>query len=166
MEDLTYSGNEALMEEVHKENLQNQYTKEGVYVIHTLLGNWMEYGKKLLARFDEYEGFTPKTKQSQIGVNTHIPENEITIQNYPNPFNPSTQINYRIPSNSKVSVKIYDVFGRVVAVLVDNEFQNAGWHSTDWRAEKINGNPVSSGIYFCRILSNSQVRTIKLVLMK
>lgn len=166
LEDLTYTGNEKLMEDVHKENLENLYTKDGVFVIHTLLGNWLKYGKKLLANFDKYEGFTPKTKQQGLGQNMNIPENGIVMQSYPNPFNPTTQIKYGIPSDSKVTVKIYDILGKEIAVLINNEFQNEGWHYTNWNGEDSNGNPVSSGIYFCRILYKSQVQTIKLMLIR
>ncbi|MFO7447312.1 MAG: two-component regulator propeller domain-containing protein [Ignavibacteriaceae bacterium] len=94
------------------------------------------------------------------------PELFTLYQNYPNPFNPSTQIKYGIPSDNKVSIKIYNVLGKEIAVLVNNEIKTAGWHQTSWNSEDINGNRVSSGIYFCRIFYNSQVQTIKLMLVK
>jgi len=166
LEDLTYTGNEKLMEEVHKENRENQYTKDGVFIIHTLLGNWLKYGKKLLDNFEEYKGFFPRIGDQGLGQNMTIPKNEVVIQNYPNPFNPSTQIRYGIPSDSKISVKIYDIIGKEIAVLVDNEFKTAGWHNANWNGEDMNGNSVSSGIYFCRILYKSQVQTIKLMLAR
>ncbi len=166
LEDLTYTGNEALMEQVHGENLESQYTKEGVFVIHTLIGNWMKYGEKLLAHFDEYKGFTPKTEQSGSIQNINIPKNEIMIQNYPNPFNPSTQIRYGVPLDSRITVKIYDILGREVAVLANNEFRNAGWHIVSWDGRGVNGSQVSSGVYFCRITSGSQARTLKLLMVR
>lgn len=166
LEDLTYAGNEKLMEDVHKENLVNLYTKDGVFVIHTLLGNWLKYGKKLLANFDEYKGFSPKTAEQGLGQNMNIPENGIVIQSYPNPFNPTTQIKYGMPSDSKVTVKIYDILGKEVVVLINNEFKSAGWHYTNWNGKDSNSNLVSSGIYFCRILYKSQVQTIKLMLIR
>jgi len=166
LEDLTYIGNEKLMEDIHKENLENQYTKDGVFIIHTLLGNWLKYGQKLLDNFEEYKGFTPQTKESNLQQSLNVPKDRIVIQNYPNPFNPTTQIKYGIPSNSKVTVKIYDVLGKEIVTLVNNELQAAGWHNTNWDGRNINGNAVSSGIYFCRISSNSQVSTIKLMLVR
>jgi hypothetical protein len=166
LEDLTFTGNDKLMEAVHKENLENQLTKEGAFIIHTLQGNWMKYGKKLLANFDEYKGFIPSKGESGLGQNISIPTNEVIIKNYPNPFNPSTQIKYGIGSEGKVTISIYDILGRQIALLINNEFQVAGWHTTTWNGKDMNGNSVSSGIYFCQLLSGRQVQTTKLILMR
>ena len=166
MEDLTYLGNETLMEKVHKENLENQYNEKGAFVIHTLTGNWLNYGKKILADFDEYKGFTPKTDDEDYGDNTTLPDNRIVIQSYPNPFNPTTQIRYGIPENSNVTIKIYDILGREIATLVNNELQTAGWHNTVWNGKDSMGKNVSSGIYFCSIVSATEIQTIKLMLVR
>ena len=66
-------------------------------------------------------------------------------QNYPNPFNPSTSINFSIPRNSFVSLKIYDIKGSLVWTLV-NENMNAGEYKYDYNAFKL-----ASGIYLYRI---------------
>ncbi|MCL5020243.1 MAG: dockerin type I domain-containing protein, partial [Bacteroidetes bacterium] len=86
-------------------------------------------------------------------------------QNYPNPFNPSTTIGYQLPASSEVSLKIYDVLGREVAVLV-NRRQNAGVYKVEFDGSKFAG-----GVYFCRIVvhgndGKSFVATKKLVLAK
>ena len=70
-------------------------------------------------------------------------------QNFPNPFNPSTTINYQLPTNSKVSLKIYDILGREVAALV-NEGQSAGMYSTSFNSTQLAG-----GVYFYRIDATS-----------
>ena len=66
-------------------------------------------------------------------------------QNYPNPFNPSTKIEYDIPRNSFVVIKVYDITGKELNVLVNKE-QEAGKYLTEWTPEGM-----GSGIYFYRI---------------
>jgi hypothetical protein len=82
------------------------------------------------------------------------------MQNYPNPFNPSTIIRYQIPENVTVSIKIYDVAGREVKTLV-NEQQSMGWHEITFNAAELAG-----GIYFCRLLSGTLTSTKKITLLK
>ena len=166
LEDLTYSDNEKMMEEVRLENRENQYTKDSVFVIHTLLDNWLKFGKKLLASFDDYKGFNSQMKELQLDERNVIQESKLVIQNYPNPFNPITQINYNIPSDNRISIIIYDILGNKISVLVDNEFQTAGWHNIKWNGTDINSDQVSSGIYFCQITSGSLVNTIKLMMLR
>jgi hypothetical protein len=74
-----------------------------------------------------------------------IPQEFALQQNYPNPFNPSTIITYQLPIINYVTLKVYDVLGRVVKTLV-NERQAAGMHSVTFNAAGL-----SSGIYFYRI---------------
>jgi hypothetical protein len=83
-------------------------------------------------------------------------------QNYPNPFNPSTNISYQLSSGSFVSLKIYDVLGREVGVLV-NEFQTAGMHSVNLMAEKYN---LTAGVYFYRLITGNYSSTKKMILLK
>lgn len=82
------------------------------------------------------------------------------MQNYPNPFNPSTIIRYQIPENVTVSIKIYDVAGREVKTLVDEQ-QSMGWHEITFNAAELAG-----GIYFCRLLSGTLTSTKKITLLK
>lgn len=86
-------------------------------------------------------------------------------QNYPNPFNPTTKIKYSIPSDAKgemanVKLIIYDILGREVAVLV-NEEQKPGNYEVDWDARKF-----SSGVYFYQIKTASFTNTKKMMLIK
>ena len=82
------------------------------------------------------------------------------MQNYPNPFNPSTIIEYQVPTFSRVNLKVYDVLGREVALLV-NEAKNAGQYSVKWDAP---GMP--SGIYFCRITTENFSQVKRMLLIK
>lgn len=81
-------------------------------------------------------------------------------QNYPNPFNPSTQIKYAISKAGNVSLKIYDMLGRVVSDLVNQE-QQPGNYSVSFDASKL-----ASGVYFYRIESGSFVSVKKMMLIK
>jgi hypothetical protein len=76
------------------------------------------------------------------------------FQNYPNPFNPSTRIMYALPSESRVSVKVYSVLGQEVRALV-NDVENAGFYHSMWDGRDNNGMQVSSGVYFFRMVAQS-----------
>ncbi len=81
-------------------------------------------------------------------------------QNYPNPFNPSTVISWQSPVGSRQILKIYDLLGREVKTLV-NEEKKAGYHSIDF-----NGSDLPSGIYFYRLQTGDFVQTRKMILLK
>jgi len=84
----------------------------------------------------------------------------ILCQNYPNPFNPTTTINYQIPKNSMVTLKIYDMLGSEVQTLLSEE-QSAGKHSAVFNAA-----PFASGVYFYTLRAGDFVTTKKLMLVK
>ena len=81
-------------------------------------------------------------------------------QNFPNPFNPVTTIKYSIPHKSKVKIYIYDLAGRLVSSVVDNE-HNAGVYQTTWNA----GN-YASGVYFYRLQTDNMIETQKMIVLK
>jgi len=92
---------------------------------------------------------------------------EITLsQNYPNPFNPTTNIKYSVPKATMVTIKIYDMLGKEVMTLVNNENRKAGNYETVWNGINSNGNAVSSGTYFCRLETSDAVKVEKLMLLK
>ncbi len=92
--------------------------------------------------------------------NNNLPSNFSLEQNYPNPFNPTTVINFSIPKNYMVSIRVYDILGNEVANLM-NEEKTAGSYSINFNASKL-----SSGVYFYRMQAGSFVKTKKLILMK
>ncbi|MGD8779826.1 MAG: T9SS type A sorting domain-containing protein [Ignavibacteria bacterium] len=96
---------------------------------------------------------------SQEEITTDI-EEELTLSNYPNPFNPTTTINYSIPSEGRVQVRIYDILGREVETLV-NEIGSAGTHKVEW-----NGSRYSSGIYFYSITFMDKTLYKKMLMVK
>ena len=87
--------------------------------------------------------------------------NEFALeQNYPNPFNPTTTINYSVPRTAVVTLKVYDILGREIATLV-NEEKPAGNYSVNFNASNL-----SSDIYFYRMQAGTFVETKKLTLLK
>ncbi len=96
---------------------------------------------------------------SEYPINS-TPQKYSLSQNYPNPFNPSTVIRYQLPVNSSVTLKVYDVIGREVAIVV-NEVKEAGSHTVQF-----NGSSLSSGVYFYTLKAGSFTTTKKLLLMK
>lgn len=84
------------------------------------------------------------------------------IQNFPNPFNPSTVISYQLHNDSHVCLKVFDVMGREVAILL-NEIKAKGSYEYNFDASKYE---LTSGIYFVEMRAGSNVSTIKLVLTK
>jgi hypothetical protein len=86
-------------------------------------------------------------------------------QNYPNPFNPVTTIEYSIPQESKVELKIYNIKGQKVKTLV-NELLPAGEHSAIWNGRDSNNKRVGSGIYLYRLQTGSEEQTKKMLLLK
>jgi hypothetical protein len=86
-----------------------------------------------------------KQDLTTLFIKVDVPKTYALYQNYPNPFNPSTIINYQLPMNSQVTLKVYDVLGREVATLVDGQ-QNAGVYKANF-----DGSRFASGVYFYRI---------------
>ncbi len=89
---------------------------------------------------------------------------------YPNPFNPSTTIRYGIPVEGtgrdlSVQIAIYDITGQLIATLL-NEEQSPGWYSVIWNGTNQQGEQVPAGLYFSRIKSGNDVKTVKLMLLK
>lgn len=93
-------------------------------------------------------------------VSTGLPVSFALHQNYPNPFNPVTTIKYDLPKDAFTVIKVYDVTGREVAVLV-NQFKKAGFYSLT-----MDGGNLSSGAYFYRIEAGDFVEVKKMILLK
>jgi hypothetical protein len=81
-------------------------------------------------------------------------------QNFPNPFNPSTLITYSIPVSSKVIVKVYNISGKLISTLV-NENKEAGSYTVNFDAAGL-----STGIYFYKIQAGNFAKTMKMLLLK
>ncbi len=94
------------------------------------------------------------------------PRDFVLSQNVPNPFNPSTTINYQVPNGgADVSIRIYDVAGRLVRTLVD-EHRPAGTHAVAWDGRNQAGTRVASGVYIYRMTAGSFSDARRMVLLK
>ncbi len=96
----------------------------------------------------------------EVAYNSEVPDKFELLQNYPNPFNPSTYIEYRLPRQSYVTLKVYDVLGREIATLVD-EVQRAGSYRV-----KFENSQISSGVYFYVLRAEGFVAVKKMMLLK
>jgi hypothetical protein len=112
--------------------------------VHTYIASWPDY---------------PVTVKPGARLSNNL------AQNYPNPFNPSTTIKYSIKGKAHVSLKIYNVAGQLVRTLVDTDMY-AGVHIETWNGRGNSGNPVSSGVYFYKLVTKNFSMTKKMVLLK
>ncbi len=97
-----------------------------------------------------------KTEKAQL------PNNFKLQQNYPNPFNPETTISYKLQKPSNVKLKVYDVLGNEVAILV-NKFQQAGTYSSTFNTLR---SSLNSGVYFYTLRADNFLQTRKMILKK
>jgi hypothetical protein len=114
---------------------------------------------------DDYETTFGKAEASifennQISMLSSELPLKYSINNYPNPFNPTTTINYQLPQDGFVTIKVYDMLGKEVTVLV-NENKSAGYHRVNFDASKL-----TSGVYVYTITANNFNQSKKMLLMK
>ncbi len=105
----------------------------------------------------DYDGSFNYSKENEIEISNN---SFVLLQNYPNPFNPLTTIQYQLPANDLVSLKVYDILGNEAASLL-NQVQNAGSYEIQF-----DGSSLASGIYYYQLRSGNYVETKKLVLLK
>jgi hypothetical protein len=97
---------------------------------------------------------------NEIEVDINLPTKFQLEQNYPNPFNPVTIIKYQLPNKSLVTLKVFDILGKEVEILV-NEEKDAGYYQLSFNASSL-----SSGIYFYTLQTGSNIVTKKMILLK
>lgn len=100
---------------------------------------------------------------TNIQQTSTIVEDYKLSQNFPNPFNPNTQINFSIPKNEVVSLKVYDMLGNEVASLLNNESLSAGSYNYDFNAGSFN---LTSGVYFYKLSTSEFTDMKKMMLIK
>ncbi|MFA5803478.1 MAG: T9SS type A sorting domain-containing protein [Melioribacteraceae bacterium] len=125
------------------------------------------YSRRYYSSDVSYHSYFEKTKVDLIGNIVGVfknfplsPNNFHLSQNYPNPFNPSTKIKYSIPRQSFVNIKVYDLLGREVTTLV-NEEKPSGNYEVEFYVSSL-----SNGIYFYRLQSGNFFNSKKMILIK
>jgi hypothetical protein len=136
-EELTFKLYDSVSSEIH------EYTETVVFENDMIIG----------------DGFATLNLKNTIN-DLFVPMESSLSNAYPNPFNPSTTFDYSISIESDVSIKIYDISGQVVEVLVD-DYKYAGEYSITWNAQNY-----SSGVYFIGMEANGNYFTQKLMLVK
>jgi beta-glucosidase len=124
----------------------------------------LESGQDTIRLFAQQGGFNINWFElvllTEVEDENLINKNFELCQNYPNPFNPTTTINYSIPQNDFVKLSIYDMLGKEIETLVDEE-KPAGNHRVDF-----NGSKLSSGIYFYQLNAGLYMMIKKMILLK
>ena len=95
-----------------------------------------------------------------------MPDQYQLMQNYPNPFNPSTTIRFQLPIKDRISLKIFDMLGREVRTLINQEDYPAGPSQIVWNGKNNSGQQVASGTYFYSLIYGNFHKTMKMSLVK
>ncbi len=95
----------------------------------------------------------------------NLPTSFAFHQNYPNPFNPSTKLEFDLPKQIDVSLKVYDIMGREITTII-NETMDPGYHRRVWNGRNNIGQQLPSGIYIARLVTQEYGKSIKMVLLK
>lgn len=127
------------------------------------LGSYQRLGKERVKQ--KVKPVFVLTISSSLGTSNEnelgIPEEVELYQNYPNPFNPTSVIRYGVPEASKVRLEVFDILGRKVMTLVNNENKNPGRYNVEFNARSL-----ASGLYIYRLVVGDKVMTKKMTLIK
>ena len=115
-------------------------------------------------QFYDQEGILLSQGSQSIKIKA-IPSEFALHSNYPNPFNPITRIDYDISQESFVTLTIYDILGREVITLINQQLI-PGYYSLNWNGQDMFGISVSAGVYFYQIQAREFVKTRKMILLK
>jgi len=90
----------------------------------------------------------------------------LALGNFPDPFNPETQVTYELPQSARVTLRVYDLSGRLVRELLDSAESEEGVHAITWDGRGDSGRPLPSGVYFARLEAGEKTAVHKMVLLK
>ena len=123
-----------------------EFSKEGY---ETLIVNDVQVNPGELTLLDvQLDSIMTPVDENETGLT--VLDKFVLYQNYPNPFSSQTVINYQLLANSKVSLKIYNILGEEIKILVDTD-QKAGKYSVIWDGEHSSGEGLSSGLYIYKL---------------
>jgi hypothetical protein len=114
---------------------------------------------------DDLAGASSASVSLETTIGTPVPDQVVLHQNSPNPFNPETTIRFELPSAMRVRLTIFDVHGRLVRMLIDEQ-RGAGASSAVWNGRDEKGAGVASGIYFYVLEAGASRYQRKMVLLK
>jgi hypothetical protein len=117
------------------------------------------------AEIQTYYGLFATEVSTDIDPTRAQPDNFVLFQNYPNPFNPTTQIKINIQYSEQVELSIYDLLGKKVNTLVNNQIPS-GLHTIIWNGTDGNGNKMSSGLYYYVLETTTEKSVRKMLLIK
>jgi hypothetical protein len=111
-----------------------------------------------LRQVDMNGNFTDYKLNGDVIINA---PKDYNISAFPNPFNSMVKISYNVPGLSKLKIELFDISGKKIMTVLNKEYTPGGFYETI-----INADNLSSGTYFCRIESDSYIKTLKLQLVK
>jgi hypothetical protein len=136
-------------------NKSNAETDINVKMMDQILSDWNSV---------EVEVFGQHLELAPVGID-YIPKENNLIYNYPNPFTSSTTIDYQIIEDTKVHLTIYDVQGKLISVLV-NEEQSPGRYKVEWNGYDASGNLSRSGLYICNMIAGDFKKSLKMLMLR
>jgi len=136
------------------------YHRELVATLCSVRNNMAKYGPQDYPVFALWKDGADENEPAELNLPAENPVEFALDQNYPNPFNPTTNIEYAVPADSRVTLKVYNSLGQEVAALVDDHL-TAGRYVAAWDA-----NGIAGGTYFYRLQAGNTVLTKKMVLLK
>jgi hypothetical protein len=143
-----------------------------VFDLHTLIGSdfrfRLNFGSDGGATAPGFwiDGITFDTGDALTATGHVKAPGTLSLNAWPNPFNPATEIQFELPAAAVVSLKIFDLQGRVIRTLVDAESRGFGSHTAVWHGRDSAGRPVASGLYLYRLESGGRMVTRKMTLLK
>ncbi|MBG29429.1 MAG: hypothetical protein CMI31_05440, partial [Opitutae bacterium] len=115
-------------------------------------------------KIEEVISGNPNGERQSVTL-VQVPEIFAVHQNYPNPFNPTTTLQIDLAEKTKLSVLVYDLNGKLIYELLNTTLE-AGYHKLNWDGRNMIGTEVSSGLYFIRVITPDQVKSIKAILLR
>ena len=151
------SGNYSLLDSVGQNvtNFTNQSVQENMLYYYRVYA----YNQQVVS---EYSNEDTAQTPNITGINEQsVPRAYSFEQNFPNPFNPSTTLRFNLKTGSNVSLSVYDLTGKLVDIIINNEFKTVGTYEIKYNAEHL-----TSGVYFVLMEAGSFRSSLKIILMK